>query len=386
MKQILMALTLALVLLPPALLPMSAQAIEAKADYALLMDVQSGVTLYEKNADAPMTPASMSKLMTVLVVFEALKNGEVSLDDEFVVSDDAWRRGGAASGGSTMFLEARSRVSVGDLLSGVIIQSGNDACIVLAEGIGGSETAFADIMNDMAEVLGFTNSFFVNSTGLPHPDHKMSARDLAKLAHIIITQYSDYYSLFSEREFTWNNIRQENRNPLLYANIGADGLKTGHTLESGYGLVASGEQNGRRLILVMNGLNSKRQRAAQARRFMNWGFRAFAQTTLLERGQVVRTLPVWHGAEAGVEIVPEKRFEVLAPRGARRKMIITITYERPIIAPIEKGDAVALMRVTIPGLAPQEMSMLAAQKVERGNFIGRSFDSLGYMLWGGAHE
>ena len=213
------------------MLPLSAQAIETKASYALLLDAETGVALFEKNADARMSPASMSKLMTVLMAFEALESGAITADEEFFVSDDAWRRGGASSGGSTMFLKARSRVSVLDLLRGVIIQSGNDACIALAEGMAGSEPAFAEIMTERAQELGMSRSRFINSTGLPDPDHKTTPRDLAILARQLINNHADYYRLFSERDFTWNNIRQTNRNPLLYANIGADGLKTGHTEE-----------------------------------------------------------------------------------------------------------------------------------------------------------
>ena len=360
-----------------------AQAIESRADYALLMDVNTGVVLFEKNGAAPMTPASMSKLMTVLMVFDALKHGTLSLEDTLFVSDNAWRKGGAKSGGSTMFLKARSRVSVENLLRGIVVQSGNDACIVIAEGLAGSEEDFALAMNDRAAELGMTTAYFTNSTGLPEPEHKMSARDLAILANTLVTDYGAYYSMFSERDFTWNGIRQGNRNPLLYANIGADGLKTGHTRESGYGLVASGEQNGRRLILVMNGLDSKKERAAEARRFMNWGFRAFTPEVLVEGGAVVRALPVWHGDSAAVNIAPKQRFQVLVPRGKRGKMAITLTYDRPIHAPIKAGDALGILRVTLPNMPPQEIAVVAADDVGRGNFISRALDSLGYLLFGG---
>ena len=217
------------------------------AEFALLMDADTGVILYQKNADVRMSPASMSKLMTIFMVFEALETNTLGLDEKLFVSDNAWKKGGAASGGSTMFLKARSEVSVENLLRGVIVQSGNDACIVLAEALGGSEENFAQMMTDRARELGMTNSNFTNSTGIPDPNHKTTAHDLALLTRQIITRFSGYYTLFSERSFTWNNIRQNNRNPLLYANIGADGLKTGHTQESGYGLVASAEQNGRRV-------------------------------------------------------------------------------------------------------------------------------------------
>ena len=364
------------------LLPVSAQAIETKASYALLLDAETGVALFEKNADARMSPASMSKLMTVLMAFEALESGAISADEEFFVSDDAWRRGGAGSGGSTMFLKARSRVSVLDLLRGVIIQSGNDACIALAEGIAGSEPAFAEIMTERAQEVGMSRSRFINSTGLPDPDHKTTARDLAILARELINNHADYYRLFSERDFTWNNIRQTNRNPLLYANIGADGLKTGHTQESGYGLVASAEQNGRRLILVINGLNSKRERAREARKLMTFGFRNFQRDLLVEAGQQVADLPVWHGDEATVKVTTKQRFDIVTPRSGRRKMVATVTYENPVLAPIKAGDKLGKLRVTLPGLVPQEVDLVAAEDIDKGNIIGRAIDSLIYMMVG----
>ena len=364
------------------LAPSLAMATDTKADYALLMDADTGVVMLEKNADARMSPASMSKLMTVLMTFEALEAGRISPDDKFRVSDDAWRRGGAASGGSTMFLKARSEVEVRDLLRGVIIQSGNDACITLAEGLGGSEEMFAQMMTERAQELGMTNSTFVNSTGWPDDEHKTTARDLAILTQHLIKNHSRYYRLFSEREFTWNKIRQTNRNPLLYANIGADGLKTGHTKASGYGLVASAEQNGRRLILVVNGLDSKSARAREARRLMTYGFRNFKRDVLVEAGQSVTQLPVWHGDESTASVTPKTRFEIVTPRSGRRKMVATVTYEKPVLAPIAKGDRLATLKVTLPGLAPQTVDLVAAEDVGRGNIIGRAISSLIYLIAG----
>lgn len=360
----------------------AAWALETKADYALLMDAQNGVVLFEKNADARMSPASMSKLMTVLMAFEALEGGAVAADEKFFVSDDAWRRGGAASGGSTMFLDARSRVSVLDLLRGVIIQSGNDACIALAEGLAGSEDVFAQMMTERAQELGMSKSTFVNATGLPHPEHKTTARDLALLARHLIANHSNYYALFSERDFTWNKIRQTNRNPLLYANIGADGLKTGHTSESGYGLVAAAEQNGRRLILVINGLDSKRERAREARRLMTYGFRNFQKELLVEAGEVVTELPVWHGDDSVVKVTTASRFDIITPRAGKRKMVATVTYEKPVLAPIRKGDELGLLKVTLPGLQSQEIALVAVEDVDKGGVIGRAISSLFYLIVG----
>ena len=364
------------------LLPFAAFALDTKADYALLMDAQTGVVLFEKNADARMSPASMSKLMTVLMAFESLDSGAVAADEKFFVSDDAWRRGGAASGGSTMFLKARSRVAVEDLLRGVIIQSGNDACIALAEGLAGSEDVFAQMMTERAQELGMRKSTFMNATGLPHPEHKTTARDLAILAQHLINNHSNLYSLFSERDFTWNNIRQTNRNPLLYANIGADGLKTGHTSESGYGLVASAEQNGRRLILVVNGLNSKRERAREARRLMTYGFRNFQKELLVEAGEIVTQVPVWHGDEAEVKATPERRFDIITPRTGKRKMVATVTYDKPILAPVKKGDQIGVLKITLPGLESQETVLVAAEDVGRSAVIGRAISSLIYLIVG----
>lgn len=369
-------------LLCMAVLAAPVHAIETRARHALLMDVESGIVLFEHHADTPMSPASMSKLMTVLMVFEALDEGRITLDEEFRVSDDAWRRGGSASGGSTMFLQARSNVSVENLLRGVIIQSGNDACIVLAEGLAGSEDAFAEMMTDRAYDMGMTNSSFVNSTGWPDENHKTTARDLAIAARHLIVHHGQYYGMFSERSFTWNGITQNNRNPLLYARIGADGLKTGHTEESGYGLVASAEQNGRRLILVINGLESKKQRASEANRLMNWGFRAFAVDTLVKRGDVITRAPVWQGEFASVGLTPEKDFRVLLPHRGKRKMVVTATFDTPMLAPIEKGIRVGTLRMTAPGIETQETALVTTANIDREGLFARALSAIGHLMFG----
>lgn len=365
--------------LPPA------KAIDTRAQFALLMDAETGIVLYEKNADVLMSPASMSKLMTVLMVFEALEENRISLDETFRVSDDAWRRGGSKSGSSTMFLNARSDVSVENLLRGVIIQSGNDASIALAEGLGGSEEAFANMMTDRAIDLGMTNSTFKNSTGWPDPEHKTTARDLAILSRHMINDFPDYYGMFAERSFTWNGIKQSNRNPLLYANIGADGLKTGHTEESGYGLVASAEQNGRRLILVINGLAEKRDRAREASKLMNWGFRAFSFDTLVNAGDEIMRVPVWQGEFSTVGLTTEKDFKVLLPHRGKRRMVVTATYDKPLMAPVEKGSVVGTLRMTVPGLPgaeTQEVPLVTNATIKREGLFGRSLTALGHLLFG----
>ena len=360
----------------------NAHAIETRATHAILVDYETGMVLFEHNPDTLMSPASMSKLMTVLMVLEALEDGRISMNDKFFVSDDAWRRGGSKSGSSTMFLNARSRVSVENLLRGVIIQSGNDACIALAEGLGGSELGFAEMMTERARDLGMENSIFVNSTGWPDEEHKTTARDLAYLTKHLIKNHFSSYGMFAERSFTWNGITQQNRNPLLYANMGADGLKTGHTQDSGYGLVASAEQNGRRLILVVNGLQSKKERASEARKLMNWGFRAFTNDTLATPDDVLVRAPVWQGEFARVGLAPSKAFRVVLPRTGLRKMVVTASYDKPILAPITKGMRVGKLRVTLPGLETQEIDLVTTANIEREGMLGRALSAISYVIFG----
>lgn len=360
----------------------AAHAIETRATHAILLDHETGMVLFEHNPDTLMSPASMSKLMTVLMVLEAVEDGRISMSDKFFVSDDAWRRGGSKSGSSTMFLNARSRVSVENLLRGVIIQSGNDACIALAEGLGGSEPGFAEMMTERARDLGMKKSTFMNSTGWPHEDHKTTARDLAYLTMHLIKHHTSTYGMFAERSFTWNGITQQNRNPLLYANMGADGLKTGHTQESGYGLVASAEQNGRRLILVLNGLQSKKERASEARKLMNWGFRAFTNEILATPDDVLVRAPVWQGEFARVGLAPSKAFRVVLPRTGLRKMVVTASYDKPVLAPITKGTPVGKLRVTLPGLETQEIDLVTTANIEREGMLARALSAISYVIFG----
>jgi D-alanyl-D-alanine carboxypeptidase (penicillin-binding protein 5/6) len=360
----------------------AAHAIETRATHAILLDHETGMVLFEHNPDTLMSPASMSKLMTVLMVLEAVEDGRISMSDKFFVSDDAWRRGGSKSGSSTMFLNARSRVSVENLLRGVIIQSGNDACIALAEGLGGAEPGFAEMMTERARDLGMKNSTFMNSTGWPHVDHKTTARDLAYLTMHLIKHHTSSYGMFAERSFTWNGITQQNRNPLLYANMGADGLKTGHTQESGYGLVASAEQNGRRLILVLNGLQSKKERASEARKLMNWGFRAFTNEILATPDDVLVRAPVWQGEFARVGLAPSKAFRVVLPRTGLRKMVVTASYDKPVLAPITKGTPVGKLRVTLPGLETQEIDLVTTANIEREGMLARALSAISYVIFG----
>lgn len=284
----------------------SAGAIETQARNAILMDYDTGQYLYVKDHEKMVPPASMSKLMTVNMIFEKLKDGSLSLDDTFTVSERAWKLGGAASGGSTMFLKIGEKVRVEDILKGILIQSGNDACIVAAENLAGSEDDFAEMMNKRARELGLDNSSFANSTGLPHPDQKMSVEDLAKLARHIIKEFPEFYHIFSEKYYTHNNITQGNRNPLLYSMPNADGLKTGHTEEAGFCLTASAKKGERRLIEVMTGMNSNKERSEEAERLMEWGFREFNNYNLLNKGQTIAEIPVVFGSEKQVRlVVPE---------------------------------------------------------------------------------
>ncbi|KAA5607248.1 D-alanyl-D-alanine carboxypeptidase [Roseospira marina] len=359
-----------------------AHAIETSAREALLLDFDTGTVLLDKDSDVSMPPSSMSKLMTVFMVFEQLKAGRLSLDDTFTVSENAWQKGGAASGGSTMFLEPHSTVRLEDLLRGIIVQSGNDACIVLAEHLAGTEDAFADAMTRRAHEIGLTHSNFRNATGLPHPDHVMTARDLSTLARRIITDFPEYYPYYSEKEFTYNGITQHNRNPLLYKNIGADGLKTGHTSVAGYGLTASAMQNGRRLILVLNGLESTRARTEEADRLMSWGFRTFENVEMFRPGATVTEASVWLGQTETVPLVLPEGLTVTLPRNARRTMTVTVRYDGPIPAPISRGDQIATLAIEAPDMQALTFPLEAGTNVERMGVVNRMFAALRHIIVG----
>ncbi len=355
-------------------------AFETRARHAILIDADTGSVLFQKDADVPMPPASMSKMMTAFVAFDHLKNGKLSLDDTLTVSEYAWREGGAASGGSTMFLDLNSSVSVEDLLRGIVVQSGNDACIVLAEGLAGSEDAFAKEMNNLGESIGLSNSTFRNSTGLPDPEQVTTARDLARLAVATIEQFPEFYELYKEKEFTYNGIRQGNRNPLLYKDVGADGLKTGHTEASGYGLTASAVQDDRRLVLVVNGLESARARSDETERLMSWGFREFENVKLLSAWAPVEEAEVWLGAEDTVPLASPKDVIVTLPRAAREGMTAVVHFDGPIPAPIAAGQRLATLRVTAPDMEPLDIPLYAGADVERLGILGRMFATLKHLV------
>lgn len=365
--------------------PIAAQdSYQTEATHAVIMDFETGQILFEKNGDEPMPPASMSKLMTVLMVFEAIENGTISLNDELPVSENAWRRGGAASGSSTMFLEVNSRARVEDLLRGIMIQSGNDACIVIAEALGGTEAAFAEMMNDRALELGLENSSFANSTGWPHPDHRVSARDLATIARIMMNNHPDLYPIWAEREFTYNGIRQYNRNPLLGVFDGADGLKTGHTEESGYGLVGTAIRDDERRIIVFNGMTSNNARANEAERMMRAALSDFSVYHLFAADDPVEeSAPVFMGETEMVALRVGEDISIGLHRRARRGLTVTAIYDGPIMAPINEGDQIGTLLVEAPGIEAQEYPLLADETVERKGLMGRIGAALVHMLRGG---
>ena len=364
-------------------LAQSKTTIDTKAKHVILIDAESGAVLFEKNADELTPPASMSKIMTMIMVFEALKRGELTLDDEFHISEDAWRRGGAKSGGSTMYAELNSSIRLEDLIKGVIIQSGNDACIAIAEGMAGSEQAFADLMTQRARELGLEQSVFMNSTGLPHPEHLVTVRELAKIARHVIYNLSEYYHYYSQKEFTWNNINQRNRNPLLYQNIGADGLKTGFIRASGYGLVASVVRNNKRLILVMNGLTSTKERASEARKLIDWGFRHFKTYTMFKYNEQIGRARVWGGTKNWVQLQAKREVRLMLSPLDRKKMRAELVYEGPVQAPIKKGDPVGKVRFIAHEATIAEIPLFAAEDVGESDVFDRAIDTLTFMVLGG---
>jgi D-alanyl-D-alanine carboxypeptidase (penicillin-binding protein 5/6) len=375
--------TLAFIGLALSTVPAQAQLdFDTKAPFAVLMDHESGTILFQKQADAPMEPASMAKLMTVEIVFYLLKSDRLSMDDEFFISEYAWREGGAASGGSTMFAELNSKVRVEDLLKSVIIQSGNDASIALAEGIGGTEETFARIMNERADMLGLTGSHFTNSTGLPDPDMYMSARDLANLARHIIRAYPEYYDIFAEPDFEWNGINQQNRNTLLKLGIGVDGLKTGHTESAGYGEVVSSTEGGRRLIAVLHGLTSMKERTEESRKLVTWGSRNFERIDAFRPGEVVAEVGVYGGETATVGVVGEDGVALYIPKGQRRCLSARISYRAPILPPVEKGDKLADLQIMCDGQLIQTAPLFAADSVAEGDLTRKSIDALRELAFG----
>ncbi len=356
-----------------------AHAFETPAAQVFAVDIDTGTVLVERAADDPMAPASMSKLMTVYMVFERLAEGGLNLTDTMPVSEKAWRMGG-----SKMFVRVNTRVSVEDLLRGIIVQSGNDACIVIAEGLAGTEEAFSAEMTRRGREIGLLNTTFRNASGWPDPEHLTTARDLATLAIRLIEDFPQYYGFFAEKSFTYNGIKQGNRNPLLYKEVGSDGLKTGHTKESGYGLTASAVRNGRRVVVVLSGLESVNQRSREAERLLDWGFREFGNYTLFEAANTVDTADVWLGTEAQVPLVLKDPLTVTLSRKARRAMTVKVAYDGPVPAPIAKGDRIGELIVDAPGAPGIGVPLFAGESVARLGVLGRFQAAVGYLLWGAA--
>jgi D-alanyl-D-alanine carboxypeptidase (penicillin-binding protein 5/6) len=362
--------------------PKKEEGFQTPAPYVVLMDADSGTVLYEKNGDELMAPSSMAKLMTAEVVFNEIRNERLKLDDEFPISEDAWRRGGAPSHTSSMFAEIHSQVKVDDLIHGMIIQSANDACLALAEGISGNEATFVQAMNKRAHELGLTKSHFSNATGLPDPKLRVTARELAKLGQFILHTYPEFYPIYGEKEFTWNKIRQQNRNPLLTLGIGADGMKTGFTTEGGYGLVGSAVQNGLRLIVVVNGLKTAKERADEARRLLDFGFRGFEMRLLFAEGQTIGEARLFGGAARNVPLVGSGTVSLLVPKNTTERILAKIVYTGPVPAPIAEGQPIGTLRVFRGQNLTLEVPLKAGESIGRGSLSQRAFDAASELVIG----
>ncbi len=359
------------------LLPMvctAAPEFDTKATHAYLMDYDTGTVLLNKNADDLMPPASMSKLMTAYILFEKIQSGQVSLDDKFEVSANAWKKGGEKSGSSTMFLKPNSKVKVDDLIKGIIIQSGNDACITVAENLAGSEENFAAEMTLRAREIGMEKSTFKNATGWPNAEHLMTAEELAFLAKKLITNFPEFYQIYSQKSFKYNGIKQENRNPLLYSMPNqADGLKTGHTEKSGYALVGSAKSRDdkRRLIMVVNGLKSMKERDSESKKIMEWGLREFDNYSIPADGKPLYEVPVWLGENKSVGAVLSKDVKVTIHRLDKAGTKVKVSYDNAVKAPVKKGQEVAVLSIILPDGKSYRYPLVAAQDVRKVGFFGK---------------
>lgn len=349
---------------------------------AILLDPDSDSVLYDKNADQLVAPASLTKLMTLEYVFNEIKHGRLKLDDEIVISENAWRKGGAPSHGSTMYAAIHSRVKVDDLIHGIIVDSANDACIALAEALAGNEPAFAALMTKRAREIGLEKSTFANATGYSDPNLRVTAREMAQLARHIMTTYPDFYAYFSEREFTWNNIRQLNRNPLLAMGIGADGLKTGETSEAGFNLVGSAVNDGLRLIVVVTGAKSEKERAEEARKLLDWGFHGFESRLLFAEGQTVGEAKVFGGTSSYVPLMGPGPVRVMMPRNSNERLQARIVYTGPVPAPVQRGQAVGKLKVWRGDNLALEVQLKAAEDVGPGSMSQRAMDAATELMIG----
>ncbi|MDI6026105.1 D-alanyl-D-alanine carboxypeptidase family protein [Corticibacterium sp. UT-5YL-CI-8] len=354
----------------------SAQLFETKAEQVYMIDAETGAVLFSKDADKPVPPASLAKLMTMEVVFNAIKAGRYGLDDTFVVSENAWRKGGAGSGGSTMFAKVKSAIRLEDLMQGVVVQSANDACITIAEGMAGSEENFALQMTERARQLGLQTSVFKNSTGLPAEGQLVTMKELTLLGRHIWQTYPEFYRIYSHRDFTWNKIFQRNRNPLLAMDIGADGMKTGFTEESGYAIVGSVSRDGRRIFAAMSGMKTDKERAEEARKLLDWGMRSFEKRQLFEKGEVVGQASVYGGDKPTINLRADSPVFVFSPIVNRDRMTAHVIYDGPLSAPIEQGTQVGRLEVRIGDTVSQEQPLFAAESVGVGSLHSRALDAV----------
>ncbi|MER9652193.1 D-alanyl-D-alanine carboxypeptidase [Mesorhizobium sp. M0152] len=359
-----------------SLAPARAQLFETKAAQVFMIDAETGTVLFSKDADKPIPPASMAKLMTMEVVFNAIKSGRLKLDDTFVVSENAWRKGGAPSGTSTMFAKLKSSIRLEDLIQGVTVQAANDGCIVIAEGMAGSEDNFAAQMTERARQIGLKTSTFVNSTGLPADGQQTTVRELAQLALHLWRDYPDFYRYYGLKDFTWNKISQRNRNPLLTMDIGADGLAVGASEASGFGIVGSVSHNGTRVIAAMSGLANDKERAEEARKLLDWGARSFEKTEIFAKDEVVGEAQVFGGAKSGVALKANGPIDIFLPITNRDKLTAKIVYNGPVAAPVEAGQPVGVLRVWIGDTLSQETPLFAAESIGVGTLPQRSLDAV----------
>lgn len=351
---------------------------------AILIDARTGNVFYEKNADQLIAPASTSKLMTAIMIFDALKAGKLTLDQEFLISEDAWRRGGAPAGGSTMYAALNSRVKLSDLIQGIIVQSANDGCIAVAEGMSGSEPAFADQMTRRARALGLTKSTFRNATGLPDPEHLMTARELSMLAQYIVKTYPEYYHYYSQPAFTWNKIAQKNRNPLLIDYPGADGMKTGYTKEAGYNLVGSAMRDGRRLIMVVAGAASIEERRREAQKILDWGFKQFRPIEVYNANDRVGRARVWGGETRWVDLTTPKDIRLMLSPAEQQKVTVDLHYTGPLLAPVKSGTQAGSIEFNLDGRTLAEFPIETSTEIAAVNSMWlKAWDSLIYMVFGG---
>jgi serine-type D-Ala-D-Ala carboxypeptidase (penicillin-binding protein 5/6) len=366
----------------PAPAPKKEEGFQTTAPAAILLDPDSNSVLFEKNGDEPVAPASLAKLMTLEFVFNELKKGTIKLDDTFTITDNAWRKGGAPSHGSTMFAAIHSQVKVQDLIQGIIVDSANDACIAIAEGVAGNEITFGQMLTKRAREIGLENSTFTNAEGYPDPNLRVTVRDLAQLARHIMQTYPDYFPYFALRDFTWNNIHQQNRNPLLGMGIGADGMKTGETAEAGFNLVGSATQDNLHLIVVITGAKSDKERADEAKKLLDFGFHGFEAKVLFAEGQTIGSAKVFGGDESYVPLVGPGTITVMMPRNTNERLLARIVYTGPVPAPVTKGQPIGKLRVWRGDNLALEVPLTAAEDVGKGNMRQRAIDGATELMIG----